>query len=1051
MRLLYTIVFTVCCFYALHAQDSTNTAGLMPVVAQPGFTTIHGSIVDVLTKQPLSKVSISIRNFRARTIETSGDTFQINVPSPYAILIFSYPGYQTKEVALSGNTSVRVALVKEGVNVGESQVKLPYYTEYENNLNGSYHVIAKTQDKIEENPSVFQMVQGTVPGLSSTNYSGVPEEGAFLDIRGTHSLFATNNPLIVVDGFPISNTVVENPIIKGNVYNFLSDLNVKDIESITVLRDAAAVGIYGSRASNGAIVIQTSSGTSGKTLLDFTSQVSMGEKFKDIPMMDATSYSSFLSNKLYQQGYTSNEINQSYPFFTGTQSQTSEYWRYANNTNWQDEVKQTSFSQDYYLGLRGGDGTSKYLFSVGYKDQSGNIKGVDVNRINTRFNLDFKLLKKLSVGTRVYYSKTHKNLMDQGYDEANNPLYISLVKPSILAPYLKNSLGQNTPVYDNYTFDGLSNPLAITNNVENNMDVNWLVGNVYLNYEILKNLSTKVNMGLDWRNTDVNRFLPSEGRVVSSEGYIRSSEQELSKATNVWVEHTLSYEKTFNYLHHLRVYGGYNFETSKLKSDYGLTVNSPSDDFTGLGNGTKIKVDGENISIHGLALFGNVDYDFKNKVTLTIGTRIDGSSRFGKNADAPLKFSNSPFAVLPYGGIAWKLSSEPWMRGLRFVDELKLRASAGITANQDIDPSIGYSTYESKYYSNGPGLIPSGMANSSIKWETNYNYDGGLDFSTFNKALRLQLDYFYTKTTDLLAPVAVDGTTGSSFYWSNGGEMENSGIEAGVSTMGKLGKLNWNVGFNIATSKNKITKLPGGKPVISDYYGYKSIAIVGKAAGLFYGYKSLGVFASDAEAEAANLTGNNGQQFKGGDFHYEDIDNNNQITDADMQVIGDPNPDFYGGIYTGFSYANFDLDAQFSFSYGNDVMNVLRSKLETAKGYENQSVAVGSMWKENGDLTSIANTPYRDPMNNRRASSNWVEDGSYFKLRALTLAYNINKRLAFVRNARVFVSCYNVFTATKYLGWDPEVRTGVSVFTRGYDFGNMPATRTLLLGIKLGL
>ncbi|WEK19966.1 MAG: SusC/RagA family TonB-linked outer membrane protein [Candidatus Pedobacter colombiensis] len=1050
MKLSYTFILLAFCTFAVQAQKPVKVAAQKSVV--PSFTKIKGTIIDIQTKKTLSKISISLKDIRTTTAETNvNGEFEIKVPSLYAVLVVSYPGYQTKEVPLIGKREINVALVKDGINLGESVVNLPYFSQSENSLNGAYAVVATTQDKTAENRSVFQMLQGTVAGLQSTSFSGVPDEGVLFDIRGIHSLYATNNPLLVVDGFPIVKTLYESAIIKGNIYNFLADINVKDIESITILKDAAAVGVYGSRASNGAIVIQTRSGTSGKTFLDFNGQLSVAERFKEIPVMDASSYRNYLSDRLYGQGYDEATISQKYPFFTNTNTQTSEYWRYANNTDWQKEISRVALAQDYHLGLRGGDGTSQYLFSIGYKDQEGTIRGTDVSRINTRFNLDFKLLKKLSVGTRVYYSRTNKNLMDQGVEERTNPLYLSLVKSPILAPYRKNNEGVNLAAYDSGTFDGLSNPLAVTNLASNQMNTNWLLGNVFLNYDFNSAFKTKVNMGLDWKNIDVNRFLPSAGIVLSKEGYIRSSEQQLAKETNIWVEHTLTYEKSFNYIHHLRAYGGYNLQNTKLNSYYGYTVNSPSDDFTGLKDGTKVKLGGEGMTIHNMSAFGNVDYEFKNKLTFTAGARLDGSSRFGKNADVGLRIFSSPTAVMPYGGIAWKISSEPWMQNLKAVDELKLRVSAGVTANQDIDPRLSQSLYEARYYVNGPGLIPSNLSNNTIKWETNYNYNAGFDLSLLSRTIRLKFDYFQNKTTDLLTPVALDGASGSTFYWTNGGSLRNNGVEAGIDVTGHAGKVNWNFGFNIATNKNRITSLPNGKPLISGYYGYKSIAMVGKPAGLFYGYKSLGVFTNQTDAAAANLIGDKGQKFKAGDFHYDDLNKDGYISEADMQVIGDPNPDFYGGATAGVSYKNFDLNAVFSYSYGNDVMNVLRSKLEVAKGYENQSIAVLTAWKENGDQTNIPKSQYGDPMNNSRPSSNWVEDGSYFKLRTLTLAYNINRKLSFIRNAKVYLSAYNVFTVTNYLGWDPEVRTGTSVFTNGYDFGNVPQSRTFLLGIKLGL
>jgi hypothetical protein len=307
-------------------------------------------------------------------------------------------------------------------------------------------------------------------------------------------------------------------------------------------------------------------------------------------------------------------------------------------------------------------------------------------------------------------------------------------------------------------------------------------------------------------------------------------------------------------------------------------------------------------------------------------------------------------------------------------------------------------------------------------------------------------------TDDLLVPMAITGNQGFESYWKNAGSMEVKGFEIGIGTQGKSNKLGWDVMLNLSTDRNKITSLPNdGRPIINNYYGFRSIALEGQPAGLFYGHKTLGVFSTTAEAEQANLMGNNGVRFAVGEFHYEDVNGDHRIDDLDYQVIGDPNPDFYGNLSGRITYGNLELNAVINFCYGNDIMNVTRSRIEAPAAYENLSRAALGRWKIEGDNAVIPYTRFGDLQELSRPSSQWVEDGSFIKLRSLGLAYDLNKHYAFIRYIRFFANAYNLFTISDYIGFDPEVRTGTSPFTQGYDFGNVPLTRSFVLGIKFGL
>ena len=1026
----------------------------LPAQAQNSIK-VQGKVVDYRTSKPVANADISLKERISKSAQTSGSgDFSIEVPSKYAVLVVSYPGYQNREFPLNGKSDVLIALAPEGLDIGESPLRLPYQTTAQQNLNGVYRVVAKGYDKTLQYKDIFQLLQGTVPGLQVNANSGVPGDGASLTLGGLRSLYTSNQPLVVVDGIPVIDPVFDQSVVRGNVYNLLSDINVKDVESIAVLRDAAAAGIYGSRAANGVILITTKEGTNGKSILDVSIQAGMSTRFRSIPVMNASQYLPYLSAKVNSQGLDQATIAQQFPFFSNTTPpNTVAYWQYANDTDWQKEVTRNALSQDYYLNLRGGDKTSKYSLNVGYKDLQGVGRGTSSSEFSSRFNLDFKITPKFSAGTRTAFSRTAKDLMDQGFEERVNPLYLSLVKSPILTPYIKTAEGVPGAFLSPVTFENLSNPMAVVNGVSNEVSNYWIMSSVFANYDFNRALGTKLTFTINRRGLSEDRFTPARGIIPidNNPRYDRSSEEQIVEREIMSLEHTLNYNKQLNAENRISAFGGYNFEFSKYSKTYGYSVHSTSDEFKGLGDGIRIAQEGASERYHNVSAFGNVDYAFREKILLKAGLRVDGSSKFGPNASGGIKLSSLPFAFLPYAGLTWRVKSENWLDQFTALSEFNLRASWGITANQDIPVNARYSLYESKFYTFRPGIVPYSIGNSAIKWERTNNFNAGADLSFLRRLINIEFDYYLTKTSDLLTPVRVDGANGSSFYWSNGGDIRNKGFEIGVSTMGNSGDFTWKLGVNVSKYRNQVLSLPSGLPVMDGLNGYTSIAQVGSPAGLIYGYRHLGTFSTPDEAAAAGLKTDKGAAYQAGDYHYADLNKDGYITDLDREVIGDPNPDYFGGITTNLTYKNFGLDAIFSYSHGGDILNVLRSKLENGAYYENQSVAALNRWVSNGDIANIANTPYGDPADNRRASSLYIESASYFKMRTLTLSYNVNKKLGFARNAQFYLSGYNLFTLSNYLGWDPEVTAGQGAFSRGYDFGNYPLSRTFMAGIKIGL
>jgi hypothetical protein len=390
------------------------------------------------------------------------------------------------------------------------------------------------------------------------------------------------------------------------------------------------------------------------------------------------------------------------------------------------------------------------------------------------------------------------------------------------------------------------------------------------------------------------------------------------------------------------------------------------------------------------------------------------------------------------------------MQNFKVLDELNLRASWGITANQDIPVNTQYTLFGPVFNGTYPGLAQVSLGNSTIKWESTNSWNLGVDVAIHHTPFRIQVDYFNNRTKDLLVPQPFSGINGQNYFWANAGTINSRGLEVGVSAKGHVGTLLWNAGANIAHFNTEIVSLAGTSSYLDGANGYSSIAAVGSAPGKIYGTKYLGVFATTAEAQASGLTNELGTPYKAGDTHYQDLNGDKIINYNDMQVIGNSNPKIFGGFNGSVSYKHFDLSATFSYAYGNDILNVLRSKMENGVGYENQSVQAINVWTHEGDVTNVPLTLQNDPARNRRPSSQYIEDGSYLKMRTLTIGYTFKEKY-FVRSAQVYLTGYNLFTATKYSGYDPETTVGTNSFTRGYDFGNVPYSKTIMLGLKIGL
>jgi TonB-linked SusC/RagA family outer membrane protein len=517
-------------------------------------------------------------------------------------------------------------------------------------------------------------------------------------------------------------------------------------------------------------------------------------------------------------------------------------------------------------------------------------------------------------------------------------------------------------------------------------------------------------------------------------------------------EARISYVNRMAYIHDLALDAGLRYKYNSLLQDAGAAQNSATDEFKDLNSGKadEKSVDGHEERWSWLNYYLTAKYILNDRYIFTANLTMDASSRFGPEVEEGISIAGHPFALFPSAGAAWRLSSESFMEGLTFLDELKLRLSYGLVGS---DEFVNY--YTRLYYSTVPyysitGFALNGMHNPGIKWEQVKKGNAGLDLALFRERLVLNADYYSAVTEDMITYITLPSYYGFGSYINNEGSCENKGMELGI--YGKIldGSLRWEVDANYSLNRNQVLSIPGGQ-IITAFEGGEKISMTGYPMGQFYGYRSLGVLASQDEADAANLVDKSGRRFKAGDLQFDDLDGNGVIDELDKTVIGDPHPDFMASLYNQFTFKGISLSFLLYYVQGIDLFNYVRSQMESMSGFDNQTTAVYNRWVSDGQVTDIPRASYGDPMGNNRFSSRWIEDGTYLRLSSLTLSYTFPRELAFFNKLHIYVTGTNLFTYTSYLGYDPEFSYMDGVLGQGIDYGQIPQPRTVVIGIKVGL
>ncbi|QEC56317.1 SusC/RagA family TonB-linked outer membrane protein [Flavisolibacter ginsenosidimutans] len=971
-------------------------------------TVITGRVFSSEGQKPLAGVSIKVRGTSQGTTTNAEGDYSITVASPKAVLVVSSIGFEQQDVPVNSRSVINVTLTLSS-NELQQVVVIGYGTVKKRDLTGSVSQVKAEDINAYPASSVLQALQGRASGVQVLQNSGGPGDAVSIRIRGTNSIKGDNEPLYVVDGFPLSG----NPTV----------LNNADIESIEILKDASATAIYGSRGANGVVLITTKRGKAGKTKVNFESSYSVQTLRKKLDFMNAKEYAQFYNEQAKNDNLT--------PYFSQAQIDS-----FGTGFDWQDLVFQKAPMKTLALNVNGGNEKTQYSFTGSVLDQDGIIRGSNYKRYSLGVNLNNSISDKVRLNFSTLLSRNSNNRLNEGRGSNRGGSMISaaLSAPPTLTPY--NNDGSYRVLTTAYSFisNSIVNPLNYINEETDLNTANKVLANVAFMYNPIPELTIKLSGGIE--NTDAREDSYRTTKFVSSAGQASVS---TSQFTSLLSENTVTYNRTFKKKHNLAVLGGFtyqNFISTSLTgggvgfiNDVGQTYDLNSASTPGIpGSGYSKSVI--------MSYLGRINYTYNDKYLATVSFRSDGSSKYSEGH----KWGNFPSAAL-----AWRVSKEDFLKNVALLSDLKLRLGWGFTGSQAIGPYTTLSQLVSgKTVFNGSlytTFSPSTRLPGNLKWETTEQKDIGIDVGVLNNRILFTADYYVKNTHDLLNDVELPPSSGYANTIQNIGEVQNHGFEFGVDAKLLRGAFKWNVNANLSVNRNKVVRLADGEDILG---GKLSQAIVvdntnilreGQPIGMFWGYVEDGY---DSK----------------GHIVFKDLDKDGAITPNDRTYIGNPNPDFIYGFNSDLSYKNFDFSFFLQGVKGNDLFNVnaINNTIDYGYGLNMPREVYNNHW-------TPANTNAKYPVISRSVTANvsnrFVEDGSYLRLKNIQLAYNfpVNKLGGnWIRNLQVYVSGQNLLTFTKYSWFDPEVNAsgGSASTTLGLDWYSYPTSKSVTFGIRAG-
>lgn len=980
---------------------------------------IQGRVTDA-NGEALPGVSVRLKNSTIGTITDANGQFKLDVAQASDVLIFSFVGYSTQEVTVGSQKQLSVQLVSanqelnEVVVVGYAQVKKGAETSAVSMVKG---VDLKNQHGV----SFSERVQGLTPGLQISSNSGVEGGSVLVRLRGATSINAGNDPLYVIDGIFINSNSLQGVRTGGQTTNPLADINPNDIENIEVLKDANATAVYGARGANGVIIITTKRGSkNGKTKINFSTSVGVAKAPKLWDLTTGPQHAEILNEQWINDGNPAatrpfrpvSEGGQGNPQDQGTYDRLSLVFR-------------TAVQQSNNLSITGGNEKTQFYLGGEVTHQNSILKLQDFQRLGFRVNVDHQINKKLQVGLSTSYSATKRQLARTG--DTGGILNTGLHTPT-LTPLFAADGSYNRG-------ERFNNPYVLLENSNNYAYGKHLIANAYLKWNLTKDLTFKSSWSLDdnYYNEAVyyNANL-TEGRATNG------SATNATTLDRTWIaEQLLNYIAPLGEKHFLTVFLGNTLQRNEFQRSTITGTNFPSTQFTTISAAAITTGSTTGITPSGLiSYFGGANYSFDNRYSVDLNVRTDASSRFG---------ANNRWGTFPSAGVSWRLGQERFIReNVRFVNDLKLKASIGWTGNQSIPDFASLGLWSGgNNYLDRPGVSPAQLANQNLKWETTRQWNVGLEAALFANRLKFEWDVYNKYTTDLLLQVPIPAKTGFSSSFQNLGEMSNKGFEFQITSVNiSSNKLEWTTSFNVAHNVNTIEKLP----ISFTQYNRDWVRLQeGQPMYSFWLYKQLYV-----DPQTGNAV-------------YDDSrTKDGKITTDDRQIVGNAWPAYYGGLRNSFRFNNFDFSFFFYFSQGNKVFNMNRYFQEHAGSRGTSWSLLASQmrrWQQPGDVTDIPRVtilPNADgSYNHNFESSRFLEDASFIRLRSVALGYSLPTAILSkvrLQQARLYVNATNLLTFTKYSGPDPEINTAqdyANATVQGLDFSMPPHPRTVEVGLNL--
>ena len=1044
--------------------------------------TISGQVSDGDIGGPLPGVNVRLQGTTLGASTDVDGVFSISAPAGDYTIVFSFTGFTTIRqpvtVRATAGTDLNVEMSQDPLQL-DDVVVTGYSNRERRNLATSISSIDGADLQDVPVASIDNALQGRSAGVTVLRSSGTPGGGVSVRVRGGTSINGSNEPLYVVDGVPVAEGSFSALGVGNQGANALSTLDTQDIESIEVLKDAAATAIYGTRAANGVVLITTRRGRAGQTRVNVETTVGSSSIPAEFDVLTGPEYIAARNEGVRNQGFDTLPDR----FFNGGFFPGPREFPYGDpnaernldgtplvSSNFFDELQQDGLLQTYRVSVDGGDQTTRFLVSGNYLNEEGALISSGFERYNGRVNVDHTPNERTIVTAQASYNR---GIVDR--IENDNNIYGVLTNAFVSSPAVSSRIqegeraGELTP-RRSFAFD---NPLAATEVDQTSVDTKFL-GSVTGSYEFLPGLRARVNAGLDRLDLRDDQFSPSFTAQGSPAGAAFSS---VVTNQRYILEGTLGYRQLLAGVHDLSLLVGSSGERNDFEQTFSSSNTFATDLLLRVSQGATVDGGGSSGSTNSLlSFFGNTDYSYDGRYLLTFNARLDGSSRFG---------ADNRFAFFPGLALGWNVHEEAFLRDNNIVSLLKLRGSAGRTGQQEIGNFASLGLFDlGSNYAGIPAAVPQQIPNPELRWETTTQYSGGIDFGLFRSRVTGVVDAYLKNTDDLLLFRPLPSTTGFTGITSNIGSIRNAGVEFQLTTLNYRSRdITWETTLNVSRNVNEVTALFENQG-FSD--GFGSRIEVGEPLGSFYGYRSNGLFLDDedicTDRTGATCADGTGFQTTGtslGDVRFVDfarpcteadncadgqvnvLEPDGLITAEDREIIGDANPDFFGGFTNRITAFGFEVSAFLQFSLGNDVYNSVRQFNEQIGRSFGTSAAARDRVQFNDD-GSVANrdatiprATFNDPNDNDRDSDLFVEDGSYVRLKTLTLGYTVPGRFLGsipVRTLRLFGTAENLFTITDYSGLDPEVSTfDRSNTSFGTDFFTYPQARRFVVGVRLGL